>query len=158
MLCSEWKTRERPGRDQSVCVCVCVCVCVQLLWVSGVCVCVCVCVCVYKLLWVSLEILVGRSVGPLPGTFQATLPKLLEVLLSVLTTFPGPSYPSICAGRLSSSCPCSDHLASWAVSCVWSSHLHWACVVSAVAPSEIDEIHSTVVSSEVVDGDAKWMG
>ena len=136
-----------------MCVCVCVCVCIQLLWVSGGCVCVCV-----QLLWVSPEILVGCSVGPLPGAFLATLPKILEVLLSVPTTLPGPSHPSSCAGRLSISCPRSDHLASWVVSCVWSSHLPWARVVSALAPSEIDEIHSTVVSSEVVHGDAKGVG
>ena len=160
--------------------CVCVCVCIPPLSQWGVCVCVCMCVytsfesvgyvcmCVYTS-FESVGCVCTASLGqprsfswvfcgPLPGAFQATLPKILEVLLSMPTTLPGPSHPSSCAGRLSISCPCSDHLASWAISCVWSSHLLWARVVSAHALSEIDETHSTVVSSKVVHGDAKGAG
>ena len=102
--------RKRPG-----CVCVCVCVCVQLLWVSRVCVCVCiqlfgsagcVCMCVYTS-FESVGCVCTASLGqprsfswvfcgPLPGAFQATLPKILEVLLSMPTTLPGPSPLQLC--------------------------------------------------------------
>ena len=97
---------------------VCVCMCVYTSFESVGCVCVCMCVytsfesvgyvcmCVYTS-FESVGCVCTASLGqprsfswvfcgPLPGAFQATLPKILEVLLSMPTTLPGPSPLQLC--------------------------------------------------------------